>query len=356
VTTNPAKILAALAIIYAGFVCVLWRGGSALSGVLQAARSDDFLSGRLAAKVDRAVFDAMPRAAGFDGLMAGMMYRLLGDAGAQVRAGCNDWLYSAEELLLERQQAENVEARLKMLPHLSQSFAERGILLVVVPIPDKAEQVEEQLCGLAAAQSRRRARLWAAASASIPIHQVDLRHGWPRPGYWRTDTHWDHAGARFAAELVASLVNDRLGPGTDRINLTVGATHERAGDLARLAGLTEAPAWLAPAKEYETEVRAMIQRTGGLLDEVAGPSVILAGSSFSLNSGFAEYLQAALSREVAQLSQAGGGFAGALLDILDHKPGILASAKVVIWEWPMRSLAAPLSDPERRVLWQEGDH
>jgi alginate O-acetyltransferase complex protein AlgJ len=124
------------------------------------------------------------------------------------------------------------------------------------------------------------------------------------------------------------------------------------GDLARLAGLTAAPPWLAPATEHEVEVKAEIKRSGGLLDDLPAPSIILAGSSYSLNSGFIEYLQASLSREVAQLSQAGGGFAGALLEIIHRRPTVLAGTKVVIWEWPMRSLTAPLTETERRFIQQ----
>jgi alginate O-acetyltransferase complex protein AlgJ len=183
-----------------------------------------------------------------------------------------------------------------------------------------------------------------------------LRERWPRPGYWRTDTHWDSTGAQFAAEATARLVNGVLGAGTERIGLTHGARRERPGDLARLAGLLDAPKWLAPAAEYAEDPRADIRRSGGLLDEATAPSVLLAGSSYSQNSGFIEYLQAALGREVAQVSEAGGGFAGALLTMLQRKPDMLAGAKVVIWEWPMRSLVAPLSDAERQMLRQTEGH
>jgi alginate O-acetyltransferase complex protein AlgJ len=190
----------------------------------------------------------------------------------------------------------------------------------------------------------------------MTLHQVNLRDQWPYPGYWRTDTHWDSTGAQFAAEAVARLVNGLLGVGPERVSLTTGVRHERPGDLARLAGLQDAPQWLAPGAEYAEDARANIQRSGGLLDAAEAPTILLAGSSFSQNSGFVEYLQVALAREVAQVSEAGGGFAGALLKILQHEPDMLAGAKVVIWEWPMRSLVAPLSDAERQMLHQIEGH
>ena len=350
------KILTVLTIIFAGFVSVVVRGGDSLYEILKAAPLKDYMSGSLSGRIDRTVFDAIPRSAGLNGFSAGLLYKGLRDAGPQVWAGCNDWLYSAEELRVDRRDAENMAARIRMLPHLVQAFAERKILLVVVPVPDKAEQVETQLCGIAADPSRVRANAWAQAAGAAKLHQVDLRDQWPQPGYWRTDTHWDSTGAQFAAEAVAKLVNGVLGAGTERVSLTRGARHERPGDLARLAGLQDAPKWLAPAAEYAEAARAIIQRSGGLLDEAAAPSVLLAGSSYSQNSGFIEYLQAALGREVAQVSEAGGGFAGALLKMLQQKPDMLAGAKVVVWEWPMRSLVAPLSDAERQMLRQTEGH
>jgi alginate O-acetyltransferase complex protein AlgJ len=350
------KILTVLAIIFAGFVSVAIRGGDSLYEILKAAPLKDYMSGSLSGRIDRTVFDAIPRSAGLNGFSAGLLYKGLRDAGPQVWAGCNDWLYSAEELRVDRRDAENMAARIRMLPHLVQALAERKILLVVIAVPDKAEQVEAQLCGVAADPSRVRANAWAQAASATKLLQVNLRDQWPRPGYWRTDTHWDSTGAQFAAEAVAKLVNGVLGAGTERISLTRGARLERPGDLARLAGLLDAPKWLAPAAEYAEEARASIQRSGGLLDEATTPSVLLAGSSYSQNSGFIEYLQAALGREVAQVSEAGGGFAGALLKMLQQKPDMLAGAKVVIWEWPMRSLVAPLSDAERQMLRQTEGH
>jgi alginate O-acetyltransferase complex protein AlgJ len=312
----------------------------------------DFTSGAASGRIDKAVFDAVPRSLALDGLGAGLLYWGLRDAGSQVKAGCGDWLYSVEELRTDRHYEENISARATVLRLLVKTLAARGILLVILPVSDKAQQVEEHLCSIQADQSRLRADLWRQAVKAIDTPQIDLRIRWPRPGYWRTDTHWDSLGAQFAADAVAQVVNARFGPGTQDVRLVKGVSRERVGDLARLAGLTAAPAWLAPGTEYEVDVKAEIKRSGGLLDDRPAPSIILAGSSYSLNSGFIEYLQASLSREVAQLSHAGGGFAGALLEIIQRRPTVLSGTKVVIWEWPMRSLTAPLTEAERRFIQQ----
>lgn len=348
---DALKACFVLAVIFAGLLSVALRGREAIFTIFRNAQPRDFMSGTLAGRIDRAVFDAIPRSSTLDGLAVGLLYAGLHDAGPQVWAGCGDWLFSIEELRADRHDMENILARAKILQLIERAFATREILLVVLPIPDKAEQVEDQLCGTAASQSRRRATMWAGATtARAP--QIDLNKQWPRPGYWRTDTHWDNTGARFAAEAVAQTINVTLGPGSEDVSLAKGAMRERRGDLARLAGLTDAPQGLAPPLEREEGIKAAIVRSVGLLDDTLPPSIVLAGSSYSLNSGFLEYLQVMLAREVAQASQAGGGFAGALLELLQRKPSVLAGVKVVIWEWPMRSLSAPLSEAEHQFLKQ----
>ncbi|MBR0837006.1 hypothetical protein JQ612_27745 [Bradyrhizobium manausense] len=344
------RALLVLAVIFSGLAAVLTRGHDALGEVLRTTTVNDLTNGQFAQHIDKAIFNAVPRSSTLDGLVIGAQYRLLHDAGRQVHAGCGDWLYSIEELRADRSDADYMKARAELLPYLVRSVLRLGTALVIVPVPDKAERVEEQLCGMRALQSRSRDHFREELARINGAIIVDVRPDWPRPGYWHQDTHWDQSGARFAADKIAQAITVTIGPGGDKVRLSEGTWRNRTGDLARLAGLTEAPIRLAPAPEQERDVKAEIERGGGLLDDAEDASVILAGSSFSLNSAFADYLQVALSREVAQVSEPGGGFAGALLGLLEKNPSGLAKAKVVIWEWPMRSLTAPLTDAERRFL------
>jgi alginate O-acetyltransferase complex protein AlgJ len=344
------KIVSVLAIIFAGFISVAVRGRDNIQQTIESLEFADFISGAASKKLDRAVFDSIPKSVGLNDFASGLLYFALHDTGSQVWAGCQSWLYSNEELQIGRHDSENILSRARIYRLLFEAFARRKVLLISVPIPDKAEQVENELCGITAEQSRRRAKNWASATRTVEAFPVNLRPEWPYPGYWQTDTHWDSRGAQFAAQKVAELINARLGLGSERVKLTTVSTRERIGDLARLAGLAGAPRWLALGPEFEVIVRADIARSGGLLDDTAAPSILLAGSSYSMNSGFIEYLQVSLLREVAQLSQAGGGFDGALLELLQNKPRTMADVKAVIWEWPMRSLTAPLTPAELNFL------
>lgn len=344
------RALLVLAVIFAGLVTVLIKGRDALGDVLRTTTMADLTDGRFAQKIDKAIFGAVPRSPALDGLVTGLEYRLLGDAGAQVYAGCGDWLYTMEELRAERRDGENMALRAELLRRLTHAIGETGTRLVIVPVPDKAAQVDDRLCGVTAVQSRLRDRFWNELDHVEGGVIVDLRAHWPKPGYWKTDTHWDQTGARLAAERIAQAVLRTGEPGRYAVKLTEGLMRQRTGDLARQSGLTDAPRLLAPAAEQERELEADIPRSGGLLDDTPEPSIILAGSSFSLNSGFPEFLAAALGGEVAQVSQPGGGFAGALLETLEKRAGSLGKTKVVIWEWPMRSLTFPVSEVEKNYM------
>ncbi|MDI4664461.1 hypothetical protein K9U40_09010 [Xanthobacter autotrophicus] len=344
--------LAFLALMLAGLGCVVTHlAGAGGANVAAAFTGRNLLDGRFSAVLDKAVVAALPKTPALDDLASGLAYRLFGDAGAQVRAGCPGWLFLAEELVETKGGEGNLAARARLAVRIRDEMARRNIALVVLPVPDKAELAADGLCGLAVAdQARGRRGAWQAASAALGLDQVEIATGWPKGAVLRTDTHWNGAGASFAARRLAEAITRRLGPGDTGVTLKESAPASRVGDLMRLAGLSRSWPWSGPAPDEVSEVRAAIARSGGLLDDVPVPSVLLAGSSYSLNSGFADRLQAASGREVAQKSREGSGFAGALLDILDATPQMLDGVRLVVWEFPMRVLTQPLTEAELRHL------
>lgn len=326
----------------------------------------NILDGQLAISFDALVNKATPASAALNGWIDGLIFAVTGDAGPQVRGGCAGWLYLTEEIVETPHGEAHLAQRVALAKVIAGLLAERGVKLLVVPVPDKVSLAQEGLCGLpVSAQARSRAGLWAQASAGLAsaglasaglaVRQVDVVADWPVPGYWRTDTHWNRDGAHHAARRVAAAAVLEIGPGQQAIRLeTAGEAQPRVGDLLRLANLERTAATLGPAPDEDTSVTAVIERTGGLLDEAPAPSVLLAGSSYSLNSGFLDYLQAEMSREVVQKSHAGGGFAGALLDVLEKDPELLSRIELVVWEWPQRVLMQPLTAQEQRFLKQYG--
>lgn len=344
--------LSFLALMLAGLGFVVAHVAGPAGGRIAADASlKTVLNGQLTAALDRQVVAALPRLTTLEDAISGLSYRLLGDAGPQVRAGCPGWLFLAEELTEPRDGAAHLAARIRLAAKLKAALAAQGVPLVVLPVPDKADLAGAHRCGLAIAPAAAaRARAWRRDSAALDLDQVDIAAGWPQDGSLRTDTHWNDTGARFAAGRVAEHVTRRLGPGTDKARVETGPPQQRVGDLMRLAGLARTWPWSGPAPDRQGEVTTTFTRSGGLLDEVSGPTVLLAGSSYSRNSGFLDYLQGALQREVAQKSQDGGGFAGPLIDILTREPQMLSQVRLVVWEFPMRTLTQPLTPAERSFL------
>lgn len=352
-----ARALATLAFLVLmltglGFVAVHLKGAEARAALVAAATPQNVLDGRLTAVLDKQVTAALPKLTALEDVVSGLAYRVLGDAGDLVRAGCPGWLFYREELIETRHGQANFEARLKIAAKIRDQLAARSLALVVLPVPDKAQLASAHLCGAAVSgEAHWRAEAWWTQSRALGLDQVEIAPGFPgADGFLRTDTHWNVAGAKHAAGRVAEAVRRRIGPGTQKITLTESPPKPRVGDLMRLAGLERTYSWSGPQPDQEPDVSAAIARTGGLLDDVPGPQVVLAGSSFSRNSGFLELLQAASGQEVAQRSRDGSGFAGQLLELLMDEPQILAETRLVVWEFPMRALTRPLTDVERRFL------
>jgi alginate O-acetyltransferase complex protein AlgJ len=336
-----------LLLLLAGAVTLAWR----LAHGDESLPAGGWRDGAVTAAIDARVTRSMTVDSTLDGWLHGLLYAVTGDTGPQVRQGCPGWLFLEEETASTPQGDAHLRARVRLAALLRSKLQQRGVALVSVPVPDKVEQARAQLCGLAVSyQAQGRRAAWQRATPDSST-QVDLHRGWPAPAYWRLDTHWNRAGAAWAAGKVGAKVLAVIPAGSLAMHYGAATNQRRSGDLARLAGLDRTDPPFAPSPEYDRIATLDIEHTGGLLDDVAAPQVLLAGSSYSLNSGFIDALQLALGQEVRQQSQAGGGFAGSLLALL-ARPRRLDGVKVVVWEWPLRVLYQPLTAAERAYLAQ----
>ena len=207
-----------LGLLYLGLAIVVPHLiGSGREAIVEAATPRGLLNGGVTAAVDKQVVAALPRTPALDGVMAGLTYLALDDAGPQVRAGCPGWLYIAEEVTYQKGGAENLKARVRLAAKIRDVFAAQGVALVVMPVPDKSMMVPDGLCGLAVSpQAQGRLSAWRTESAALGLDQVDIVLGFPKDGFLRTDTHWNTDGARFAADRLATEITKRLGPGTEK--------------------------------------------------------------------------------------------------------------------------------------------
>jgi len=350
-----AQTVLFLALIFVACACIVARLVSpsdreAFAGV----GWPEITDGAFTKDVDNEVVAALPIAVGLDGLQAGVEYRVFDDAGPQVRAGCFGWLFLGEEVWEVKDGEHNVALHLAIANRIAADFARRRVQIVMLTVPDKARIARAELCSQAVSpQARDRLAVWTRLATGLPVRKVDIVRGWPgKPGYWRTDTHWDRDGAHFAATRTAAVVDEILrGHGAERATVTdAKAPQPRPGDLMHLANLEHAPSNLRPPPDMDRAETVSWQRSGGLLDSGPAPEVVLSGSSYSKNSGFSDALGLALGREVVQMSEDGGGFDGAVFALMNKHASILAHAKVVVWEFPERSLTQPLNAAEQAYL------
>lgn len=310
--------------------------------------------GSLGRQIDRAI--DVPYAHALHRWQAAARYRLFGDLGPQVREGCPGWLFYADGLRAPVQPGHEpvvsadggdplLDTRIASMQRYAAALRDAGIRLVVVTVPDKARVESEALCGLRqdARIAERRAR-WDRALSANQVAHVDLlpalQHA--RPAFFRTDVHWNARGAQVAAQTVGATVLPLLGArGDTRFTHSTAPVAQRVGDLLTLANLNDVSDAWRPAPDVVADETLHAQRSGGLLDDGPAAEVMLAGSSFSRRSAFAERLGEQLGREVWNVSLDDGQFDRALQAMWRERANWPRSVRVVIWEMSEDALSAP---------------
>ncbi|RFU48096.1 cell division protein FtsQ [Paraburkholderia sp. DHOC27] len=313
--------------------------------------------GTLGRSFDRAI--DVPYASSLHRWQDAVRYRVFGDLGRQVREGCPGWLFYADGLHAPTQAGHDsapradgsdalTDARIAALRQYAAALRAAGIQLVVVTVPDKSRVESEALCGLQQdARMTQRLAVWQRALTQSGVAQVDLLPALQaaHPAFFRTDVHWNARGAQAAAQVVGASVLPLLGAAGDTHFTHVHeAVAPRVGDLLTLAGLADVPDAWRPAPDLVANETLAAQHSGGLLDAGPAAEVMLAGSSFSRRSAFAERLGEQLGREVWNVSVDDGQFDRALQSVWRDRASWPRSLRVVIWEMSEDALSMPVSD------------
>lgn len=327
-----------------------------------------FLDGKTTGQIADALADTpLPQAAAK--LERGLSWMAIGDLGPRVRQGCPDWLFLQDELAVHRGADANAAARAAELRKVQAGLAARGIALLVAVVPDKSRIEAAHLCGI-----RRPAAFDARVDAwvdAVPGVNVLPLAGAMRDAqttyYLRTDTHWNERGAATAAQAIVDRLRQPGGgfvlpPATLHLRTEASAPAARAGDLLRLAGIDWLPARLQPRADTVQTTRFVEAppapasgpvgaahvpaETADAEDDLFGdtgvPAIAVIGTSFSRNSNFIPFLEAALGVHVGNFARDGGEFAGAANAYFGGAAFKDTPPKLVIWEIPERALQRPL--------------
>ena len=279
----------------------------------------------------------------------------LRDLGGQVRRGCDGWLFLREELDVHPEPKAAMARRAAMVGRVADILRGRNIFLVVALAPDKSRVEAGHLCRL-----KRPARLaWRyqqfnAFIGGQGVQTIDLFHVLERlegERYFLSDTHWNEKGAKAAADAIARHLEERgvAPPRGSSVETRIGpVVRERVGDLIRLAGLADLPIPLRPAGDWVAESETILPEPASddLLGEMAGPPVVVVGSSFSRNANFVGFLAAALSSPVGNLAQDGAKFSAAATAYFKNAAFKESPPQAIVWEIPERHVDEALSSEE----------
>jgi alginate O-acetyltransferase complex protein AlgJ len=293
------------------------------------------------------------------------MWRISGDSGNNVRTGCKDWLFLADELRVFPRREQNADARAQNVIAVHKALEKRGITVVIAVVPDKSRIEAAHLCGLnRSALFEERVHKWLTQLTAAGVIVVDLQPVLKavvisgQEAYWRTDSHWNETGAAAGAATIAQKIialDLALTPHQD-FNLTRKAPVPRQGDLVHLAGLDKLSPELQPRTEFleESQLTPDKRSTQGNTaddqpNQAQRPNTVLIGTSFSGISNFAPFLEHELHVRINNFAINGGGFSKAAQAYFASDAFKNTPPRLIVWEVPERVLEDNWKDAEMTV-------
>lgn len=312
-------------------------------------RADSTGSDTTARRIDELMDTEMPLRFQFIAFANALSITLMRSTPPDVRIGRDGWFFLPEEFEYDADADANEARRIETAVATRDYLRARGVDLVVVVVPDKVRIHGEHLIERSLLPYRGgRYAHFVKSLEERGVRTVDLAEAFAGSGeyYYRTDTHWNHRGARRAASEIAAVVPSHTGP-AGAIRLIEEGEISRRGDLLALLKLDGIP-WM---QEREPSVRCESSRPDDeeSLFGTASAKVVLAGSSYSLRSAFDCHLQHALGQDLLNLSADRAGFPRTMLRYLTDESFHQAPPEVIIWEFPEREVSVDHGSHDRKL-------
>ncbi|MDB5540317.1 MAG: hypothetical protein JWQ89_2044 [Devosia sp.] len=306
-----------------------------------------YLNGEAAIQIDTYYKKIMPHRLPSIDAMGAARYLAFREGRPGVVVGDDGWLFSKEEF----------EATLKRTPDLAEAvagvaevhdlLAAKGIELVVVPVPAKADIYREHVSYAAVPTDLERLYedfrtvLDNAGIRTIETRAPLLEAKAEGQLFLTTDTHWTPLGA----EVVADAVGKALGKRDISYTIADVAPVEREGDLSKFI-VTGGLAPLVGLGPETVVPREAVAPPDAAPADIFGPSAIpfvLTGTSYSANPqwSFGESLKVSLGSDVLNLAEEGKGPVAPMWAFLESDTLRDTPPEVVIWEFPVRYLGQP---------------
>lgn len=304
-----------------------------------------YLNGEAAVQIDSYYKKIMPHRLPSIDAMGAARYLVFREGRPGVVVGNDGWLFSKEEFEAPLKRSADLAETATGIAEVRDALAAKGIELVVVPLPAKADLYREHLgeaaipVDLAGLYTDFQALLQHQGIRSIETRQplLDAKAS-GSPLFLTTDTHWTPLGA----EVVANAVGQVLGQRDTNFTLADAAPSPREGDLGKFI-VTGGLAPLVGLGPETVTPRTAIAPDAAPATDIFGPSSIpfvLTGTSYSANPlwSFSEDLKAALGADVLNLADEGKGPVAPMRAFLQSDTLRDSPPEMVIWEFPIRYL------------------
>jgi alginate O-acetyltransferase complex protein AlgJ len=344
----PAFALPVLFLGYAAVANVEFASGAGRD-IADAPRTvSAYLTGEAAAQLDGYYKKVMPHRTPSIDLMGLARYAIFREGRSGVVVGNDGWLFSREEFAAPIERTPDLAEAAAGLAEVHATLADKGIALVVVPLPAKADIYRGHLSDAAVPDSL--ARLYADFVALLEregIAHVDTREPLLAARaegqlFLTTDTHWTPLGARVTAQALSREIG--VSP-SDAYTIAAAPAVPREGDLSKFIVTGELAPLVGLGPESVTPYRATTS-TDAAATDIFGPSsipYILTGTSYSANDlwSFGDSLKAALGADVLNMAEEGKGPIAPMRALLTSETLRDNPPETVIWEFPIRYLGQP---------------
>ena len=307
-----------------------------------------YLSGEAATQIDTYYKKIMPHRVPSIDVMGAARYAIFREGRSGVVVGDDGWLFSKEEFAAPLDRTPDLAEAAAGLAEVRDALTSKGINLVVVPLPAKADIYREHLSNEAIPDDLM--RLYDDFTALLDregIRYVDTRQPLLTAKtegqlFLTTDTHWTPLGAGVAAVAVSQELGVTQ---SGAYTISAKAPAEREGDLSQFI----VTGGLAPLVDLGPESVTPYQATtstDAAAGDIFGPSSIpyvLTGTSYSANElwSFGDSLKAALGADVLNMAEEGKGPIAPMRALLASDTLKDSPPETVIWEFPVRYLGQP---------------
>jgi len=277
-----------------------------------------------------------------------LTYLALRNPGEKAILGRDGWLfYKPDVQYLVEQKPKGSDDPVTAILAFREELAQRGIRLMVIPMPGKPSVYPEKLTRRSGFRSPTRDVIARLREAGVETADLFEMFGTKPPGssyYLSRDTHWSGDAARIAAAAVARRIYE-LGwadSGSTEYE-TKPVLVKRRGDIMRMM---QAPQLERQFPPEQVRCEQVVRRdTGEFYQDDPHSPVLVLGDSFLRiyekdepgAAGFIAHLARELRTPLASIVNDGGA-STLVRQELSRKPELLAGKKLVIWEFVERDI------------------